>query len=158
MTDGEPQGSLGKLKKDSSESIGELREFLSRMHGKSPQEVLGAVANSGLVMSTLLSAVVFAFLLFGMSFATWAIGDKSAKTPATAAAANASNPTTQPEAADQPAATAATEPTTPAVADGDSQPSGDATLDALGIGETKTAAPDENPRSGELEGLLDGLK
>ena len=50
-------GGLKRLVADGSESVAELREFMGSLRGKSVQEVLGAVANSSLIRSTLLAAV-----------------------------------------------------------------------------------------------------
>jgi len=155
VSEGEPASSMGKLRNDAAESVGELREFLGKMQGKSPQEVLGAVANSGLVASTLLSAVLIGVGLFGLSAFSyfWNGGATTAKnTPAVGErewsdpGAGDETPAAQPAEAD------------PAANAGNATPSGDNTLDALGIGETKTAKPDENPRELDLDNLLDGVK
>lgn len=54
---------LDRLQTDGNASIGELREFMGRMQGKSPQEMLGVVAQSRLAMSIVWSTVGCAVLL-----------------------------------------------------------------------------------------------
>ena len=49
---------MRQLKADTSESLGELQEFLKQTRGKSPQEVLGIVTNSGLFSSIVLSMLL----------------------------------------------------------------------------------------------------
>ena len=44
-------GELKRLKADTAASAAELREFVASLKGKGPQEVLGAVAQSGLTRS-----------------------------------------------------------------------------------------------------------
>ena len=60
-------GKWNRTLNDGRESLGELRQFLSEMQGKSPQAMLGAVANSGLIRSTLTAAVGVVVVLFATS-------------------------------------------------------------------------------------------
>ncbi|QDU92953.1 hypothetical protein [Lignipirellula cremea] len=158
----EPQGAMGKLKNDTSESISELRDFLGRMRGKNPQEVLGAVANSGLVATTLGAGAVCAALLFGMSLLSWSMKEPAAETAAAAPAETApaaDQAATEDAAATSADASAAAANTTAAADDPDQgTASGDPTLDRMGIGETKTAAPTDNPLDKGIDNLLDDLK
>ena len=64
-------GGIRRVMADGSESLAELRDFMGQLRGKSPQEVLGAVANSSLVRSTLVSAVGFVVVLVALSVATY---------------------------------------------------------------------------------------
>ena len=51
-------GDIRRLTVHGAATVGELREFLTKMKGKSPQEIIGAIAQSrlfsGLVWSTLI--------------------------------------------------------------------------------------------------------
>ena len=51
------------LKRNSSATAGDLREFMREMRGKSPREMLGAIAQSTLVTSTIVSTVAIFILL-----------------------------------------------------------------------------------------------
>ena len=46
---------LRELKTNSNATVRELKEFLSELRGKSPQEMLGVVASSQLFRATILS-------------------------------------------------------------------------------------------------------
>lgn len=63
---GGPRRDVERLRRDGAATIAEVREFVAKMHGKSPQEVLGAVATSGLflnlVLATLLTTCMVAVL------------------------------------------------------------------------------------------------
>ena len=62
-----PKRDLEKLGKSGQAVVGELREFLSHLKGKSPKEMLGAVADSSLVRSLGLATVIMIVLLFALS-------------------------------------------------------------------------------------------
>ena len=49
-----PKEDLKRISKNSEAVVGELREFLSTLKGKSPKEMMGSVADSSLFMSLLL--------------------------------------------------------------------------------------------------------
>jgi hypothetical protein len=143
-----PINDLRSVRSNGAASLGELREFLGTLHGKSPQEVIGIVSTSLLVQSMLIAtaatiAVVFIFtvipyLVYGPP------QEKVAKKPAAAAPA----PTAPTSAAPAVAAT------TPAAG----QPDVEAATKALGIDETKPADPTKNPLDNpNLDKLLDGV-
>ena len=89
-----PQGRLARdvrrLKKDGSASLAELKEFVGRMHGKSPQEMLGTVAKSRLAICILISTVGCAVLLVTSSVSSYYFlsddGESNQKTVKTAVA------------------------------------------------------------------------
>ena len=62
-----PKGDFKKLGRNSQAVVGELREFLATLKGKSPKEMMGAVAESGLFQSLLVSTVVICCLVFALS-------------------------------------------------------------------------------------------
>ena len=51
------------LRENSAATARELSEFLAKMKGKPPQEVLGVIAQSGLARGLILSTVAIALLL-----------------------------------------------------------------------------------------------
>jgi hypothetical protein len=74
-----------RVKEQGTASVAELREFVSRMHGKSPQEMLGVVAQSRLAVSIIVSAIGCVVLLFSISLFAYYFGDskddKQSKAP-----------------------------------------------------------------------------
>lgn len=152
-------GETRRLQTDSSAADEELREFMARMHGKSPQEALGAVAESRLTRGIVISTIGALMIIFVFTLGPYLLNRLSADT--------APAPTTEPERAGAQAEPNSTE------AAGEEQPGEpQSTLEeaglekadlekaseAMGIGETKTADPNENPLDRELDSLLDGAK
>jgi hypothetical protein len=140
---------LKRLKQDGQSSADELRDFIKGMHGKSPQEVLGTVSNSGLVQSTLLSAVGLLILMAAFTVGPYAWGKISPGDE------NTNQPKQQQTSAKEKSKT--DEATQPAVATKENDKS-DTTktgqsnvkkaVGAMGIGETKTGEPN-------IDNLLD---
>ncbi len=151
-------GDMRRLKSDSSAAAGELREFIGRMRGKSTQEVLGVIAQSGLVRCICASAVVFVALIAVFTVVPYLLKSDEA------AAAKPASSTSQPAAVaepDEPAATQAAATESPAPPAGNPQatpPDAAAAAAALGLDETKQAPPDKNPLEKDLDNLLDGVK
>ena len=78
-----PKGDFKKLGRNSQAVVGELREFLATLKGKSPKEMMGAVAESGLFQSLLVSTVVIWCLVFALSIIPYYLnqGDGEAEAP-----------------------------------------------------------------------------
>ena len=145
-----PKEDLRRISKNTGAVVGELREFLSSLKGKSPKEMMGAVANSSLWMSLLLSTGIITVLLFALTAIPYVFKqfeDESA-TEAESAAEESQNETTAQSSSSTEAATSA--PEAPKTKQ-------QATADALGIGEQKTAAPESNPLDSSTDDLLEGL-
>lgn len=149
MTPQPPRGVRGDIKQlhaSSSAAAAELRKFLREMRGKSPQEMLGAVAQSDLVRSTLTAAGAMIVLLLVLTVVpfVWAkVNPKPvAAPPASAAPAPAEMPAAQTDAQPTPAAT----------------PNPQDIADTLGIGEQKPADPKVNPLENKADDLLKGLE
>ena len=62
-----PKRDIKQLAGNSQAVVGELREFLASLKGKSPKEMMGAVAESSLFQSLLVSTVVMVVLVFTLS-------------------------------------------------------------------------------------------
>jgi hypothetical protein len=144
----EPRGELGRLKVDSSATMEELREFLGQMHGRSTQEVLGLVAQSGLASGIVTATVGCAVLLVVFTVGPYLFyGGEEAKAKEAAAAA----------------ATAETESETDSTATAEGEGEGEALTDqekaakAMGIGETKVLDPNKAPMNDPLDNLLEGV-
>ncbi len=149
----ETPGRDRRLRTDAAASAEELRQFVTRMHGKSPQEVLGAVAESGLTRGIVISAIGALVILVAFTVGPYLVNRFSADTePARARtprrAADATEPNSTQAAAQQQPAEAR-----PGPEEADLEKA----TDAMGIGETETADPDKNPLDDRLDSLLDGV-
>jgi hypothetical protein len=146
-------GQRRRLKADAAASAEELRRFVARMHGKSPQEVLGAVAESGLAKGIVTSAIGAFVILVIFTVGPFLVNKISADT-APAATTKPQPVAAQAQAAQTPSETQeqSTEPeAVPEEADLEKA------TDAMGIGEAKPADPDKNPLDNKLDTLLDGV-
>ena len=153
-------GDVQRLKSGVSSSAEELREFISNFKGRSPQEFLGAVSETGLFQGVLQATFGCLVLLTVLTVGPWLL--KSDEVEATAAstdssataAASTAEASSESEAATADTAVADTQP-----ASDDAPTQGDAAqaARAMKIDETITSDPDKNPLDGNLDKLLDGL-
>lgn len=146
---------LKRLKSDGAATVAELRQFLGQMHGRSPQEVLGLVAKSGLTLSILLATFLFAVLLVALTVIPYALRDREAEAAGPAAGQGT---VAEEGAAAEPDGSQPAPAASPGGESGTAQPDPDRAVDALGIGETRVAEPDENPLENKLDNLLDGIE
>ena len=140
-----PLKDLHNLQQNGSASLGELKEFLNKLQGRSPQEVVGLVSTSMLVQSMVISTlgtlailVVFTvgpYLVYGppkpskeqvAKTVLQEMKNRAAETPA--------KPTEEPAVDDKTKA-----------------------VQKMGIDETKTSDPNKNPLD-KVDNLLEGLK
>lgn len=149
---------LKNLKTHGTATAAELREFLAKTHGRSPQEVLGLVAESGLVKATIQCVIGCVLLMIATSAIPYAWNkayppDKAtaAKPRPAAAKDKESTPVTDTQNAatvDSPSADKSKSPATDV----------DKAAKAMGIGDTKAADPKKNPLDKDLDKLLDDVK
>lgn len=151
---------FSRLKTDGNATVGELREFLGSLRGKSPQEMMGAIAKSDLVRSTCLAAGVCFGVLVVFTLVPWALASEEPQPKAANAAAPAASAATPQPAGNAPAASASTANTGTGAGPAGTQ-SGEVDLGAaakaLGVDQTKDAPPDKNPLDKNLDTLLDGI-
>lgn len=160
-------GEFRSLKQHGSATMSELREFVASMRGKSAKEMLGAVAESGLVRATI-QATLGCVVLMGIFTAGpyFVSGGKAEAKSSAAAPAEAKNKQEDaaPAQSSEVAADTSTEPATKTTAEktaktkpGDplSPDDLDKAAKKLGIGETKSADPKVNPLDKDLDLLLD---
>ncbi|WP_425616618.1 hypothetical protein NA78x_000267 [Anatilimnocola sp. NA78] len=138
-----PLKDLNNLKNNGTASLGELKEFLSRLQGRSPQEVVGLVSTSMLVQSMIISTVGTLAVLAIFTIGPYMV--YGAPQPKKAAAVPAPVAPTAPTAAEQAKTEEPVDNNTKAVK-------------ALGIDETKDADPQANPLENKLDNLLDNVK
>jgi hypothetical protein len=146
-------GQMSRLKAHSGASAGELREFVRTLRGRSPQEVIGVLAQSNLVRATMLAAAGTFVLMLVFTVLPAVMADKPKPADAKPAPV-AAPPTPTPTATDAKTASkdAASTPTAPKAKD-----KADA-LDKLGIGETKTSDPKKNPLDNTGDDLFKDVK
>lgn len=124
----------------------ELREFLSQMRGKSPKEMLGAIASSNLVQSTMIATAAITATIIALTIIPFGWDKAFGKASASP------QPATPAESADpgNPAAPAA-EPDLDAASKADA-------AGKLGIGDAKDAPANINPLESSTDDLLKGLE
>lgn len=150
-----PKGDFKKLGRNSQAVVGELREFLANLKGKSPKEMMGAVAESSLAQSLLISTVMMTILVFALSAIPYLLKDEQASAEAaekgTAAEDNPAEQSNAPSGAGESSSSeaGAVQETAP------SKTPEQKTADILGVGEV--ADPDSNPLDSGGDDLLDGL-
>ncbi|MAG93664.1 MAG: hypothetical protein CMJ48_07935 [Planctomycetaceae bacterium] len=146
-------GELKRLKSDTAASVDELREFVGKLRGRSPQEMLGLVAESRLVSGIVVSTIgIAAVLLVFTAIPYWLHLNE----PTALEAAGAPAPVDSSEEG-LPVQNVQADPVSPA--GGSSAQGNDVTkaASAMGIDEAKTASPDSNPLEKKLDNLLDGV-
>ncbi|MBM80671.1 MAG: hypothetical protein CMJ78_08770 [Planctomycetaceae bacterium] len=151
---------LGDLKKNSTATAEELRQFMGEMQGKNPQEVMGLVASSGLASSILVSTagcVVLMFMLTVIPYFWEDVFGASSDSTATAVATPTKSEPAAPAEQTQPSENApanvvenTSNGETPSTSDVEKAAA------AMGIDETKTAKPNENPLD-KVDSLLEGI-
>lgn len=146
---------LQNIREHGGASMAELSEFVAKMKGRSPQEVMGLVAGSSLfqatAQATLMTTLFIAAFTVGPYFYYGPV--KPPETAAKPAAPAATDTAKKPET---PAAPAAGEQATAAA----TTPKTDAekAAKAMGIDEVKPADAKKNPLEKNLDNLLDNLK
>ena len=138
---------LHRARENAFASTAELREFVHNLKGKSPQEVLGAVANSGLAQGVGLATVGTIILMAVFTVGPYFLYGKPAP-PA---------PKKEAAAVAEPAAATAQTTEKAAAPSTDASANAQRTLDKMGESETKTADPKVNPLD-DLDDLLDTKK
>ena len=150
---------VGQIKRHGGASAAELADFLKQLRGRRPNEVLGLVAQSGLLRATALATAgtvaLLAVLTIVPYFLEKAAPEKAAQSSAEEenAAATADRPLNETAAANSaPATTAAAG----APQETEPDPELDAeTLRRLGVEETVPTDPGVNPLEDRFDDLLD---
>ena len=150
-----PKGDFKKLGRNSQAVVGELREFLANLKGKSPKEMMGAVAESSLAQSLLISTAIMTVLVFAFSAVPYLLKEEQETIQSMEKGKTVQEGTAE-------------ESTTPSDSDGSSAADAGETKEAeslksseqkaadiLGVGEV--ADPDANPLDSGGDDLLDGL-
>ena len=149
-----PVRDLRQLQHHTGATAGELREFLAQLRGKSPAEMLGAVASSNLVRGTVLAAIGTVLLLFLATAIPFALsGDRSDREATTD---DASTSAAAADTAAEPASQAAQAPDDEGAGPSEVDPR--RTAEILGLGEERHAPADINPLENAVDDLLKDLE
>lgn len=145
-------GNMKRLRTHTAASAAELREFLGQLKGRSPQEVMGIVAQSSLVHGITRASIACGVLLVVCTIIPYAMsGGKSSDAAKK-----------QPALGTPVAATAAVSAVVEPAASESVQKSKDADLEraanAMGIGDSAPADAKTNPLDSKLDKLLDGIE
>jgi hypothetical protein len=146
----QPMASISRdfknIKRNSSATVSELREFMREMRGKSPREMLGAIAQSTLVLSTIVSTVAIFILVVVLTVVPYGVNVwRKSKSEAISRVEEAG----EREKASK--GKASVEPTAPV-----SKPKENKPADVLGVGQEKTGKPNEvNPFENKGDLLVD---
>jgi len=147
-------GEVSRLKANAGSTAEELREFIGQIHEKSPQEILGAVAESGLARGIAASTLGAFVLLAVFTIGPFLMNRQPADAAPTAVAGNEVAVQAQP---DQIQPTNTESQADAATAGAPAKADLEKATNAMGIGEVKTADPDSNPLDKKLDSLLDGV-
>ncbi len=153
---------IEQIRRGSAATADELRDFMKTLKGRSPAEVLGAVAQSSLVQSTFLATLGCIAVLAAGTIIPYALAKASPAKPSAVATVPSNNGT---PGATPPVPAEATPPLAPAQGDlprpkpvVDPAVPTDDLLDKLGVGETKETDPNINPLDKEGDDLLKGIQ
>jgi hypothetical protein len=149
-----------ELRAGSAASLAELREFLTRLKGRKPQEVIGIVSASLLVQSMATALLIVLGLLVVFTVGPFLVygppePKKSASVPTSA------SPDVATEVSAEGGVPAAASDSTAAISEAPQvagEPDPKKGSAAMGLDEAKQADPAKNPLDGpNLDKLLDGL-
>lgn len=150
---GHMTGDLHRLKTNGAEAAAELSEFLKKMRGKSPQEMLGIVAQSGLATGVAQATVGAIVLLAVLTVVPYGLAKAFPPAPKAVAENNAE---------ETPAAKAAPKgeagPATVDVGGNDQTSKAAKAATRMGENDTKSASPTFNPLENSSDDLLKDLK
>ena len=165
-------GEFKNLKQHGTATVAEVREFVGQMRGKGPREMLGALAESGLVRATVQATIGCVVLLGLLTAGPYLMGSGKSGVRRAAGASQAAN--AKASGSSKGAADSATDSSAANVA-ADSTTGDNSTKSSplehppipgdiegaakkLGVGDTKHADPKVNPLDKELDNLLDKAK
>lgn len=151
---------MKRLKTDASSTAEEVRDFIANIKGRSPQEVLGAVSESGLIQATFQATVGCVIVLGILSVVPWLLRSEETATAATStddSAATAEADGNSDAAAEAGASSETASAGTRSASDSPTGSDAAKAASAMKIDETVVTDPKANPLDGNLDKLLDGL-
>lgn len=142
------QGDMHRLKTNGAEAAAELAEFLKKMRGKSPQEMLGIVAQSGLAQGVIQATVWTVILMGVLTVVPYGMAKAFPPAKPVAEAEPAKGPAKAAPKGEENAEPAATDPASKAAK----------ALKKMGEDDTKASSPAFNPLENSKDDLLKDLK
>ena len=142
------RGDVERLKTNSAATAEELREFVSGLKGRSPQEVLGIVSETGLFKGVVQATVGCIVLLAALTVIPWTLADDQPETETAEAAALAEEKPAETGSEAAPATGTET-----AATGGEVNPA--AAIKAMGEDEVKPADASTDPLDNTLNNLLE---
>jgi len=156
-----PARDVRKLKRNSTAAAGELKEFLGRIQGKSPKEMMGVMASSSLFRGLVHATLAMAVLVLILTVVPYAWGEffSGGDQGPPLTEATETQPAESTEGETKPDESAAADPNIAIPPDEMPADIGDPAkvIDTLGVGETKEAPANVNPLEGAADDLLKGL-
>lgn len=140
------KGDVERLKANSTATAEELRAFVAGLKGRSPQEVLGIVSETGLFRGVVQATVGCVVLIAAMTVFPWAFADEKPEKPAETAATSPQTPAAS-------GAETAAAGTVAAAKPGQVDPA--AAIKAMGEDEVKPANAAVDPLDNSLNNLLE---
>ena len=144
-------GQMSRLRANSGATAAELRDFVKQLRGRTPQEVIGVIAQSNLIRATAMAAGGTVVLLIIFTILPILFGSPKAKPEATA-------PVAATAPADVKAATKTDDNKTPVAPPVTAKTKDQEAADKLGIGETKTPDAKSNPLDSVGDDLFKDIK
>lgn len=153
-----PANDIRKLKANGAATADELHQWLAKMRGKSPTEVLGIVASSSLMKSLVLATLLVAVIVFAWTAGAWGYENYVKKDAGVAAESEVT--TTTPEAEPETETKSSNDVADPNKAEMPDLDLNDKqqVADKLGIGDSKEAPANINPLDNSDDDLLKGLE
>ncbi len=148
------QAPLHGMRANGAASAAELREFLSRMRGKPPQEVLGLIAQSGLARAMFLATLITVALLAVTTVVPFVWNKATGGTAQQAASKAAPEKRGGSQGSGEQATGAKTDAASAAAESGKTANPKEAALSKLGVGDTKTTPRNVNPLEGRADDIL----
>ena len=148
---------LKNLKVHGATSLVELKEFLARLKGRNPQEVIGIVSTSKLIQSVLIALFATVAIMAIFTVGPYYVygppkGPAQKPQPPKPAAVAQEAPPSSDKSPPESAPPGATKSGDPAAANAAKA------AKAMGLDETKNADPKSNPLEKNLDKLLDDVK
>lgn len=160
------KGDIHRARLGATATAGELREFVGQLSGRSPQEMVGIVAGSGLIRATVLATVItFALMVASSVYGYLMKKNAPPVVAAPVAAPTAAAPAAPAQGTAAASATGAAAPATGAAAAAPNTPvpptgpTGPVDpLSRLGVSEVKNSDPKKNPLENSGDDIFKDLK
>ena len=146
---------MRRLKTDGTATLEELKEFLASMRGRSPQEVLGSLAKSSLIQSTILATILTAIFMAVFTVVPYYLRDPKVEAAKAEKAKAAQEKAAAAAAPKTDAASASTAKSGVANTEATEKSNVEQAAEKMQMNETKVVDPKKNPLDKDFDKLLD---